>query len=136
MPNSYPLAYKRPTGQPMDVYYVLDQNVPHWADGVPLIQVVTPAHPDINTLLDSSLLHSFLPFYQGGFLPIDAMVKNFSVNCILHVLFLLLISVRRSSSLYNGIPVISPIYTSLHSHTWYSVHNPFVLGSIGRNPQW
>ena len=89
MPNSYPLVYKRPTGQPMDTYYsyVLDQNVPHWAEGVPLIQIVTPAPPDINALLDSSLLHSFLPFYYGGFLPIDAMVKNFSANCILHVLF-------------------------------------------------
>ena len=67
----------------MDVHsYVLDQDVPHWAKGVPLIQVVTPAPPDMNTFLDSPLLHSFLPFYNSGFLPIDAMVKNFRVNCI------------------------------------------------------
>ena len=37
----------------MDVHsYVLDQDVPHWAKGVPLIQVVTPAPPDMNTFLD------------------------------------------------------------------------------------
>ena len=46
----------------MDVHsYVLDQDVPHWAKGVPLIQVVTPAPPDMNTFLDSPLLHSSLP---------------------------------------------------------------------------
>ena len=30
---------------------VFNQEVPHWAEGVPLIQVVTPASPDVKVLL-------------------------------------------------------------------------------------
>ena len=109
----------------MDVHsYVLDQDVPHWAKGVPLIQVVTPAPPDMNTFLDSPLLHSFLPFYNSGFLPIDAMVKNFRVNCIsiLHVLLFYCSSVFPDPHLQWS-PCLSNVHFTAFP-TWYSVHNP------------